>query len=210
MSSPSSRTSPAVGSMSRVRQRISVDLPEPDRPITTNTSPGRTSKRDVADGDVGAGGEPQLVTRQLGERRADDLVLAGAEDLPQALDRDRRLVGRLLRRGQAGLRERARGGEGRGHARRPRQIASGERASRHERELLHRMRRPGPGRRSAQSRRCRQGASGSLCRLRWSSRVRPSDRASRVGARSRHPPPSRPPRRPRTDPGPADTRAPRR
>ncbi len=34
---------PAVGSMSRVSSRTSVDLPEPDRPITTNTSPGATS-----------------------------------------------------------------------------------------------------------------------------------------------------------------------
>jgi hypothetical protein len=32
-----------VGSMSRVRQRISVDFPLPDSPITTNTSPGATS-----------------------------------------------------------------------------------------------------------------------------------------------------------------------
>ncbi len=36
-------TWPEVGSISRVRQRTSVDLPEPDRPITTNTSPGATS-----------------------------------------------------------------------------------------------------------------------------------------------------------------------
>ena len=43
MSSPSRRTSPAVGSMSRVMQRTSVDLPLPDRPMTTQTSPGRTS-----------------------------------------------------------------------------------------------------------------------------------------------------------------------
>ena len=38
------RTVPAVGSISRVRQRTSVDLPEPERPITTKTSPGATSK----------------------------------------------------------------------------------------------------------------------------------------------------------------------
>ena len=43
MSSPSNRTSPAVGSMRRVMQRTSVDLPLPDRPMTTNISPGRTS-----------------------------------------------------------------------------------------------------------------------------------------------------------------------
>ncbi len=44
MSSPYSFTVPAVGSMSRVSSRTSVDLPEPERPITTNTSPGATSK----------------------------------------------------------------------------------------------------------------------------------------------------------------------
>src|SRR5688500_4641643 len=44
MSSPSTRISPAVGSMRRVRQRTSVDLPLPERPITTKTSPGLTSK----------------------------------------------------------------------------------------------------------------------------------------------------------------------
>ena len=38
------RTVPAVGSMSRVRQRTSVDLPLPDRPMTTNTSPSATSR----------------------------------------------------------------------------------------------------------------------------------------------------------------------
>ena len=44
MSSPSKTTSPAVGSISRVRQRTSVDLPEPESPMTTKTSPGATSK----------------------------------------------------------------------------------------------------------------------------------------------------------------------
>src|SRR3954451_11710483 len=43
MSSPSSRISPNEGSMSRVRHRMSVDLPLPDRPITTKISPGSTS-----------------------------------------------------------------------------------------------------------------------------------------------------------------------
>lgn len=43
MSSPCRRICPAVGSTSRVRHRMSVDLPEPDNPMTTNTSPGRTS-----------------------------------------------------------------------------------------------------------------------------------------------------------------------
>ena len=43
MSSPFITTLPAVGSISRVSRRTSVDLPEPDRPMTTNTSPGATS-----------------------------------------------------------------------------------------------------------------------------------------------------------------------
>ena len=41
---PRRRSRPAVGSISRVRHRTSVDLPEPDRPMTTKTSPGETSK----------------------------------------------------------------------------------------------------------------------------------------------------------------------
>jgi hypothetical protein len=44
MSSPSNSSRPEVGSISRVRQRTSVDFPEPDSPITTNISPGATSK----------------------------------------------------------------------------------------------------------------------------------------------------------------------
>jgi hypothetical protein len=42
-SSPSISTVPAVGSSSRLMHRTSVDFPLPDRPITTNVSPGRTS-----------------------------------------------------------------------------------------------------------------------------------------------------------------------
>src|SRR3546814_13509909 len=42
MSVPSIRTSPAVGSISRFSMRTSVDLPEPDRPITTKISPAST------------------------------------------------------------------------------------------------------------------------------------------------------------------------
>ena len=41
-STPSMRISPSVGSISRLRWRISVDLPEPDRPITTKVSPRST------------------------------------------------------------------------------------------------------------------------------------------------------------------------
>ena len=36
-------TVPAVGSISRISVRTSVDLPEPERPMTTKTSPGQTS-----------------------------------------------------------------------------------------------------------------------------------------------------------------------
>jgi hypothetical protein len=42
-SAPVMRIAPAVGSISRISVRTSVDLPEPDRPMTTNTSPGQTS-----------------------------------------------------------------------------------------------------------------------------------------------------------------------
>ena len=41
-SCPAMSIAPAVGSISRIRVRTSVDLPEPERPITTKTSPGQT------------------------------------------------------------------------------------------------------------------------------------------------------------------------
>lgn len=44
MSSPSISSSPALGSLSRLIIRSTVDLPEPDRPITTNISPLAISK----------------------------------------------------------------------------------------------------------------------------------------------------------------------
>ena len=43
-SSPSSKTSPAVGSTRRDRHRTMVDLPEPESPMMMNISPRRTSK----------------------------------------------------------------------------------------------------------------------------------------------------------------------
>ena len=43
MSVPSTTILPAVGSWSRFTQRRRVDLPEPDRPITTKISPSATS-----------------------------------------------------------------------------------------------------------------------------------------------------------------------
>ena len=41
---PSISIWPAVGSISRMSVRTSVDLPEPERPMTTKISPGQTSK----------------------------------------------------------------------------------------------------------------------------------------------------------------------
>ena len=38
------KTEPAVGSINLVKHLTNVDLPEPDNPITTKTSPGATSK----------------------------------------------------------------------------------------------------------------------------------------------------------------------
>ena len=93
MSSPSSMTSPAVGSIRRVMQRTRVDLPLPDRPITTKTSPGLTSNDTSRIAII----EPVLALsssrEQVDVRRADDLVLGRPEDLPQVLDRDRRRRG---------------------------------------------------------------------------------------------------------------------
>ena len=71
MSSPSSRTSPAVGSMRRVMQRTSVDLPLPDRPMTTKTSPGQTSNETSRRATIEPVLRAQLVPRQVGVRRAD-------------------------------------------------------------------------------------------------------------------------------------------
>ena len=65
-SSPSISTWPAVGSTRRDRQRTSVDLPEPERPMTTNSSPSADGERDVAHGrDVAGPG--QLGPGQVGE-----------------------------------------------------------------------------------------------------------------------------------------------
>src|SRR4051794_19602254 len=43
MSTPSTHTCPMVGSIRRGKQRSKVDLPLPERPITTKVSPGKTS-----------------------------------------------------------------------------------------------------------------------------------------------------------------------
>src|SRR5262245_23061654 len=44
MSTPSTRTEPLVGSSRRLQQRSSVDLPEPDGPMTNTSSFGRTAR----------------------------------------------------------------------------------------------------------------------------------------------------------------------
>ena len=63
-----------------------VDLPEPERPITTNTSPLRDGEGDVTDGDHVAGLLLQLLAGELGVRALHDLVGLGPEDLPEPLD----------------------------------------------------------------------------------------------------------------------------
>ena len=78
---PSNSTLPEVGSISRDRQRSSVDLPEPDRPMTMKISPWRTSRSTRAH----RADEPGL--GELGRRRlavcgAMKPAGVGAEDLP--------------------------------------------------------------------------------------------------------------------------------
>ena len=46
MSVPSTTTEPAVGSSSRLQQRSSVDLPEPEGPMMKTSSPSRDGKVD--------------------------------------------------------------------------------------------------------------------------------------------------------------------
>ena len=83
------RTAPAVGSIRRVRQRISVDLPLPDSPMTTKTSPGGDVEVDLAHGDDVAGAGLQLAAGKVGGRRPDDALRARPEHLPQPPHGDR-------------------------------------------------------------------------------------------------------------------------
>ena len=64
--SPPMMMVPAVGSMSRVSSRTSVDLPDPESPITTKTSPGFTSK----DTSFTAATQPVLACSSLRGRSA--------------------------------------------------------------------------------------------------------------------------------------------
>ena len=88
MSSPSRSTSPSVGSISRVRQRTSVDLPLPDRPMTTKTSPGLTSNETSRTAIVPpcAATAASMASGSGAPRARRDLRLGRAEDLPQVAD----------------------------------------------------------------------------------------------------------------------------
>ena len=111
-SRPSISMRPAVGSIRRMSVRTSVDLPEPDRPITTKTSPGQTwnltSRTAVMQPVCSRSSRPG----ELGGGRADDLVGVRPEDLPDSLRPDqrrgiaRRALLDAVRRGQPSLRAR--------------------------------------------------------------------------------------------------------
>ena len=87
---PSISIDPAVGSISRISVRTSVDLPEPERPMTTNTSPGQTSSETSRT----AAMQPVFSRSSLRERSASGLPTMrsarGPEDLPDALGADQR------------------------------------------------------------------------------------------------------------------------
>ena len=89
------------------QRRTSVDLPEPERPMTTNTSPGQTSKRHVPDGGDAAGLLAQLAAGEVGVRAADDPLRVRAEDLPHAVARISGTRGRRRRSGRARPRRRS-------------------------------------------------------------------------------------------------------
>ena len=74
---------PAVGSISRVSIRTSVDLPEPDRPITTKTSPGATSKETS----LTAITQPVFSWRSLRDRSASAVPMILSERLPKIFQR---------------------------------------------------------------------------------------------------------------------------
>ena len=69
--------------MSRVSSRTSVDLPEPDRPITTNTSPGATSNETS----LTAMTQPVLACRSLRERSASAVPMIFSAPFPKIFHR---------------------------------------------------------------------------------------------------------------------------
>ena len=83
---------PAVGSISLISVRTSVDLPEPERPITTKTSPGQTSNDTSRTATTQPVFARSSFAREVGVRRADDAVGVRAEDLPDPVRADQRLA----------------------------------------------------------------------------------------------------------------------
>ena len=76
-------TSPAVGSISRVSSRTSVDLPEPERPMTTKTSPGATSKETSLTPTT----QPVFSLRSARHRSASGVPMIRSEPLPKIFQR---------------------------------------------------------------------------------------------------------------------------
>src|SRR5581483_2669143 len=78
-------TEPAVGSTRRVRQRTSVDLPLPERPITTNTSPRPTSNETSRAATV----QPVFAISSARGRSTSPLEIARAALSPKTFQRSR-------------------------------------------------------------------------------------------------------------------------
>ena len=76
-----SMTSPAVGSTSRERQRTSVDLPEPDRPMMMKISPWRMSRSTSRTAPTRPAAV-ELGRAGLGRRARDEALGVVAEQLP--------------------------------------------------------------------------------------------------------------------------------
>ena len=85
MSSPSNITRPSVASISRVRQRTSVDFPLPESPITTNTSPGGDTEADIPKRNHEAHLILDLGPALVGVLRLHGPVRLVAEHFPQTL-----------------------------------------------------------------------------------------------------------------------------
>ena len=81
---------PAVGSIRRMSVRTSVDLPEPESPMTTNTSPGQTSSETSLTATTHPVFARSSARGRVGVRRADEPFAVRSEDLPDPLGADRR------------------------------------------------------------------------------------------------------------------------
>ena len=86
-----SRSRPRSARSSRMSVRTSVDLPEPDRPMTTKISPGHTSKETSRTAATQSCFARSSARGRSASRRADDAVGMAPEDLPDALGADQRL-----------------------------------------------------------------------------------------------------------------------